>query len=361
MAIQTLDGFICPGSLLFSFTETPIPIDASGEKLAFVFQVPKSGTLDKAEFRIGSTLTFAGGSVLRVSFQDVSTTTGDPDGTQDQYRDMSSLTGGAWNVPGLMTSDGTDTGTKRTVTKGAMLAVVLEYQTFVATDTLGVSMLTKTASDPDFNLGYSSQFASSVWTKLGRYPLLSLKYSDGTYASPKGSLPISGNAVVSFNSDSTPDERGLRFQLPFPARLSGFTAQADLDQATSFVLYDSAGTAISGGTVTTDPDIRETASAARSHYEFDASIELAANTAYYLLMKPSAASPDVSLTEFDTASAAIMAGARPGGEWYFAQRTNGGAISTTTTKRPAIQLFFDGFSSGGQTVYQGMQNIEAGA
>ena len=76
-----------------------LTIDGAAEKVAVFFQVPKTGTLDAFEFRLG-TVTQAPTNGLRCSFQDLSATTGFPDGTQDQYRDVTSgLTQDTWIVP----------------------------------------------------------------------------------------------------------------------------------------------------------------------------------------------------------------------------------------------------------------------
>ena len=123
-------------------------IDAAGERVAFVIRVPKTGTLDKAEFRVG-TVAINAASQVRVSFQDISAANGDPDGTQDQFRDIagSAFASNTWMVPGLMTSDGTDTGVKRSVTQGDLLSVVIEYQTFTAADSVNVNRTRSPSSD----------------------------------------------------------------------------------------------------------------------------------------------------------------------------------------------------------------------
>ena len=344
MAIQTLEGFWLPElPNSAQFSSGALRLDANGEKSAFVFQAPKTGTLDKAEFRLG-TATFGGSSVLRVSFQNINMSDGNPDGTQDQYRDMTSLTANAWNTPGLMTDDGTDTGAKRSVTRGDLLAVVWEYATFTAGDDVQVALSVRSA-EPDHDLGYVTQFTAS-WSKIAsRYAHVALKYSDGTYATPVGAFPASDINTTTYNSGSTPDERGLRFQLPFPASLAGFAAQIDLDGAADVVLYDAAGSAIAGGSVSMDPDVRGSTALTRKSRIFASSIELEADTTYYLLVKPTSVT-DIILADFDVASAGIMSGFRPGTEWYYAHRTDGGSITTTTTKRPYMQLMLDGFDDG---------------
>ena len=91
-------------------------LNASADKYAFIVQCPKAGTLDTFEWRTGA-VTNNPDNGIRCSFQTVDATTGYPDGVQDQYRDITgTISANTWQVPGLITSDGTDVGTKRTAT-----------------------------------------------------------------------------------------------------------------------------------------------------------------------------------------------------------------------------------------------------
>ena len=61
-------------------------INAATEYVAAIIIVPKTGTLDKFEFRTGSSIPTFPANGLRCSFQDVDLSTGLPDGTADQFR-----------------------------------------------------------------------------------------------------------------------------------------------------------------------------------------------------------------------------------------------------------------------------------
>jgi len=124
-------------SMTPGFSSTLV-IDATGEQAAQLGQVwfparTGSKTINKVHFRFGA-VTKAGGSGLQVSLQDVSLTAGppaQPDGVVDQYRAIANgeatFAANTWYTSGLLTSDGTDTGTKRTVNFGDLVACVLEY------------------------------------------------------------------------------------------------------------------------------------------------------------------------------------------------------------------------------------------
>jgi hypothetical protein len=316
-------------------------IDANTEKHAFVFQVPKTGTLDKAEFRLGA-VTFGGSSALRVSFQDVSATDGNPDGTQDQYRDMTSLSANAWNAPGLMTADGTDGGAKRSVTKGDILSLVMEYQTFTAADSIifsGIS--TGSVIESPLNFPYCDLFTAS-WAKTHMLPTFALKYDDGAYHAPPCCMPISALNSTAFASNSTPDERGLLFQLPFPASLEGIYFRSDLDNDGELVIYNSAHSA--QRTVSLDKDIRSSAGGQWFTRIFSSPLDLSANTDYRAVIKPTTTS---NLSTYDWDSAVSLANYIGGSTWQYTERTDAGAWTDTATKRPWMGLILSGFDGGG--------------
>jgi hypothetical protein len=315
-------------------------IDASAEKWAYVFQAPTAGVIDKVEFRLGA-VTLGGSSVFRVSLQTVDTTTGNPDGSQDQYRDMTSLTANAWNVPGLMTSDGTDTGTKRTVSRGEILAVVFEYQTFTAADSVVVSaMSTGNVTESMMNLPYCALFTAS-WSKVHMLPLFALKYNDGAYRFPVGTMPGSALNTTAFASNSTPDERGLLFQVPFPVQLEGIFLRGDIDNDADVVLYDSGSSALA--TVSLDSSIRSSANGQWFNYIFSSVVDLDADTDYRLALKPTTTS---NATLYDWDAGVSLANFIGGSTWKYTTRTDAGAWTDTSDKRPWMGLILGGFDDG---------------
>jgi len=365
MSLATFKGGLVAPFPLFGTVPafiTSLLIDATAEKVEFVFQVPRTGTLDKVEFRTGA-VTFPASTVLRVSFQDLAAG-GDADGTQDQYRDITSLSANTWTVPGLMTSDGTDTGSKRSVTEGQFLSVVWEYSTFQATASIIISALGKPAA---FGLPYVKLNTGS-WTNVASTaPILALKYDDGTYEYVQGVFPVSALNAVSFASNSTPDERGLYFQVPFPCRIRGAIVENDAAAAGrdfDLVLYQQ-GNNTPLATLSVDGDYLGSITLARGNQLIFASrVTLAANTNYRLVVKPTTTS-NVQLYDFDVNAAGIMDCFDFGQLWHYTTRTDGattgGTLSDgwtqTTTKRPLITPIFDqfddGVSTGGRPEFRG--------
>lgn len=364
MALVTVPGGLwIPqrwGSGVAAFAFTNQLIDASGEKVGYIFRVPKTGTLDKFEFRAG-TVTVNAASQIRCSFQDPSVTTGDPDEVQDQFRDIagSAMVANGWNVPGLITSDGTDTGVKRSVTQGDLLAAVIEYQTFTAGDTIQVSAAdigsqTEHLIDDcyvDLKSGAGPSWAKST----GAAPNLGLKYNDGSYAFIGGADAMSELNTNTYNNGSTPDERALRFSLPVPFRLGGCWVRLDLDAVADIVLYDSDGTTALA-TVSLDPDIRQSAAGRNRLVRFASDISLLKDTVYRLSVKPTSVT-NISMYDKVVNGAAIMDAYEGGQNFHWSQRTDAGAWTQTTTKRPGIGLFVTALDDGaaaGLLVHPGM-------
>lgn len=326
-------------------------LDADGEKATYIFFVPRTGTVQAVGFRLG-TVTQAPGNGLRVSFQDV-TATGNPDEVQDQFRDVTSgLTTDTWVTTGLITSDGTDNGSKRSVTRGTLLAVVIEFTSFTAGDNLNVLSRPSISTVGGGMLhlhSYNNLKTGGTWGTKNRSALnLSLQYDDGTWAfmgPPTG--PISALNHVNFSTSSNPDERGLIFQFPMPVTVGGGWFRGSLGSvAADLILYDADGSTVLD-TKSMDGDQTTSASSANAAFcWFDRGIDLVAHANYRLILKPTTGS-NVGLSDFEVPAAAFMAAHEGGAAWHFTQRTDGGAWSQTTTKRPMMGLLVTGIDDGG--------------
>lgn len=338
-----------------AIAHTGLTINASGDRVAFIVQVPKSGTLDQFEFRVG-TVTNNPDNGVKFSFQDIDVTTGLPDAVVDQFANhVAALSSNTWITPdNVMTDTGAGGGVKRTVTKGDMLACVIDFVTFVASDSFNVQTQASSgtlATNP-FYIGDAS---TGTYAKASGIPNLVLKYSDGTYAEfPYPVLPASAINARAFSSSSTPDERALRFQVPVSCRVSGFWVYGQFGANCDMVLYDSDGTTVLG-TSTIDSDIRGINNSRTSMGFFSSSVTLAANTTYRLSVKP-ATTTTITVYDFDVDSAGLMAAAQGGAQLYGSTRTDAGAWTDTTTQRPICGVLIDGFDvsgGGGSAAYAG--------
>lgn len=318
-------------------------LDASAEKLAFVFVVPKTGTLDLFEFKTGSVLNNPDNGI-RLSFQDLDAN-GDPDGTQDQFRDITgAISANTWQVPGLITSDGTDTGTKRSVTAGQKLACVIEFVSFVASDSFQVQNFAVSATPADYADGGSySDHLTASWSKTGIYPNLALKYETTGYVPITEFInPIHTINSRTYNSGSTPDEIALRFQPPTTVECDGFWLRGDIDNDGDVVLYDTDGTSVLA-TFTLDASQRINTNG----YTFSgrwAAVTLNAGGTYRLSLKPTTGS-NLTLYTITINSSGLAAAMVGGAEWYRSERTDAGAWSQTQTERPYMGLHLSSVGS----------------
>jgi hypothetical protein len=335
----------------WAFTNTRI--NATGQLVAFVFQVDYSGTLDWFEWRTG-TVTNNPDNGVKTSFMTVDPATGNPDGVVDEFRDNpAALSANTWQVPaGVMTSDGTNGGVKRTVTAGEWLACVMGNVTFTAGDDWYVATLN---IGTGFALGsaYLTTYNGASWAKqTGNGIVVALRYSDGTYRIIRGdnAWPAVSVSSVNFNSGSTPDERALRFQVPRRARVKGVAYRGTLAGDADFVLYDGASNVLA--TVSADKDIRNGTTSIWNTVFFSSSVWVQANTTYRLAMKPTSGT-NVSLQEFSAGANARLGGLVTGVEGYLSTRTDGGAWTDTNADVPLLSLIFDDIGGGSAATFTG--------
>lgn len=311
-----------------------VGLNTSNTHTAYIFTVPKSGVLDKFETYLTNwTVTVD----IRVSFQDVNASMF-PDLGVDQYRVIPytqyAANNPCWFVPGLITNNGTDGGTKRTVTKGQLLAAVFDWgaSTAAGGTTHGGLLFANTFQ---FYLQYPmlcTRLSSFTRRPVSEYTSMVLKYDDGTYERiGDPNFPALSVTSTTFSSASTPDERALYFKFPVPVTIDGGFYLFDLNSDCDIVLYDTDGTSVLA-TVAIDFDSTAASSPGYRHFRFSTEIPLEADGWYRLSLK-AGASTSLTGYEFNTNSAAIMAACEAGG-WCLSTRTDAGSWTETTTARP---------------------------
>lgn len=334
--------------------ETSVLLDASGEKGCFVFYVGKAGTLGKVRF---GTATVTTGDVLKWSFQNVDATTGMCDETADQYRTVTiaDANDNAAFLTGLVTADGTDTGAKRTVTAGELLGIAFEFDSYVAGN---LNIATRTTVAPlGAGLSYTAHKTGGSWAKVGAaYPRFALEYDDGTYA-PLQMVDAAINRITAetFNSTSSPDERGNIITPTFKSKSNGGAVVVDADADGDLVLYDTNGTSTMGS-CTIDKDVRRDANAGISYcYWTQGEQTLNAGSAYRLVWKPTASNSSIYV---GTYPAAVVLDQLSGGQAvHKTSRTDAGAWTEVTTARYFLWLHIsaldDGAGGGASTLVNG--------
>lgn len=355
MALQACPSLWIPrpigltGSATYSDAFT---VDASGEKGGFIFRVPATGTLKKVAFRTRSVVQ---NQTIRVSFQDVDLATGYPDGTADQWRNIS-IADTDDNVPketGILSSDGTDGGAKRSVTRGDWLAVVFEHNPFNAGDVFRAAAI-NTGNDA-CGLAFPVNYATA-WAKTYEIPILTLLYdddgSDKCYPLAE-ILPFTQDFsnALSFNSGSANPKKGLKFRFPFPCKISGAMMKMLVTSGASFdvKLYGP-----DGQTVLQSANVPGGVPQPSSHRYFHVKLGeqvLSKDTFYYLLVEPTTGS-NVQLWYADVPAGKeiYLDQADGGAAFHYAERSTE-APTATTTRRPLIHLevtaLDDGVGAGG--------------
>lgn len=244
---------------------TEYTMSASTDKVAFIFRCPKGdGTdtaanrLGKVGFRLGAFTQCTNG--LKVSFQDVSVTDGNPDGGVDQFSTITSgFAANAWlKAPSYLGSTGGGTGARRPVNAGDLVALVIEFSSFVSGDSLNIAAVTVAGNRGFHGNGYVNTFTNGAWGAkpfpTTTIPTVALEYDDGSYAVMDEALPAKNLASQNFNNTGT-DQLALQFQFPFDCKVNGGWVALDGAGSVDFILYNSSDTAVR--TINLDPDQRD--------------------------------------------------------------------------------------------------------
>lgn len=313
----------------------------------YICQVPKTGTLKGFGCRILSVTT---PNTVRCGFQNVDATNGRGDGSFDEYVDVASgsLPTGWFDTStiGPITNDGTGGGTKRSVTAGDLIAAVL-VPTATAVELRHQFTALEYWAGPGGNFPYAVDTVTGAKHDLSPFALL---YDDDTWGEVLYP-PVDAFNSATFNSTDSPDERALRFSLPFNYTIRGFYFKTNISNDLDFVLYDSDGTTALA-TISADKDIyRDGGFGYYTMRLFTSSIALAADTFYRIAQKPGGS--NVTYYDFDVPSAALMDTQDGGSDFHESHRTDAGSWTNVTTRRPWAGIIIDqietGVSMGGST------------
>ena len=345
------------GAFALPALATDLIINDTAEKAAFVGRIwwpdraDVSKDITKVHFRAGA-VTFGGSSQYRLSLQDVSLTAGppmQPDGTADQSVTPAAGTGptaNAWNTLTL--------GANRTVALGALVAVVWDYVTFTAGDSIVISGLrAATASAQMASHQAMGVLDTGSWAAVTCLPNVVFEFTDGTFGAFIVGHVFSAYNTRTFASNSTGsgglnagDERGLEFVPEVPMKVDGcFIGGLQVNAGATFdvVLYEGT-TAVA--TVSCDDNTMLAVSTARQIFvPFAAEITLSTANTYRLVLKPTTTNSLVLSTI--TLSAAghrvLCSGTNCAGN----SREDAGAWGTAdTTELPWMALSVSSFDDG---------------
>lgn len=325
-------------------------MNAATHRNAFIFACPQAGDISALHVMFWTVTT---GDDIRYSLQALNTSTGDPDGTELAFRVQTVGGGDAGNriSTGILSDDGTDTGALVTVTKGQKIALVLEFDSWVA----GNMKLATGLLDSGW-IGYPAVKEGVSWSEASVVPTIALEYDSDGIVPISGCFPIDDFANLSIGLNTTPDEVGSKFSLPFPARAVGVVCPG-FDAGDMTVQIENAGGTIISGPHEYHFEPNDTNTAGEKTIYFDSILDLAKDTVYYFVITGTGI---VTGTVKSLVITSGMNAAYPGGDWVFVERTDGGAWTEDETSKLMFALICDGFDDavgggGGDTIIPRIQ------
>lgn len=329
-------------------TARTLLINATNDRGAWIVQAPKAGVLHSFEIRL-STVSDQADNGLRFSFQSLVTTTGVPDTTPSQFRVLTgTLTSNTWIAPpGILTDDGTDMGTPRTVVAGEWFACVIDFASFVTGDAISLVMGIANGQNVTTPMYIADSSTGTYGAKEACQMTLAVKYNDGSYAVfPFGAvMPTLTWTNTAFNVDSSgADEWGTRFKLPAKLTSDGWWTRINVSGDFTINLYNAAGSVVRSTVVDKDY-IHNTQGWICHGFWNEGPIELEADTVYRLVITPTTTS-NVTVSRAAVNASGLMAAIPGGVEWYTTNRINGGSWTDITTERTIMGLSISQVPSG---------------
>lgn len=355
MSLQTIlgGGLWAPPILteIFESASTYV-IDAAGEQVALIMRAPRAGVIDRFDFNIHA----VGNSPdngLRASLQTVDLTTGLPSGTI-----LGATNNGFVTYAHTVTTGwkSTNFGETVTVTKGQLIALVIDIPSF----TVGDSVTIKHVLSAHVS-GFPHGVSATATKNATAIPVIALHYTDGYAVSSVVAPPILAWVTATYASNTgTADEWGLAFSVPVPCALDAVAAYLTLNAGGDFevILYDSGDTPLA--TLSHDGDVAQGSSSRLYQFQLSTAVNLTANATYRLTIRPTTTT-NVSLIYWTFQSLELMNTMGLGTAGYMTSRLDQAGAWTDynsgTFRKPAIFLNFsafdDGVSAGGGLLRHG--------
>jgi hypothetical protein len=339
------------GPLASGLAVGAITFDSATDRLTWVGRAPIADSLETIYLR---TVTVTTGCTVSVRIETV--TNGRPSG---------SLWGANTSASVVIADADDNTWKTAALTAAASLAAGDEFAIVVVV-TAGTPNLQFAA--PPGNL--------ATYASLAHYPLTLQDAGGGAWASSgagfewivefatAGVLPLVGlnptsgaGTISSFNSGTSPDERALKFQVPFKCRVAGFrVAMFNIAAGGDFTysLWDATGDTDAEALAQASIDGDFAISATQDGYVdlwFDTPVSLSINTTYYAGVRADTAN-SIALAEFvnSTVADAMLGFLGVNAQTYLSTRAwtagTAGAWSDTTTALPLIYLIIDQLDDG---------------
>lgn len=340
---------------MFSSVAAPTQpqLTAVNDYVSAIMQAEEDAVIDRVTGYVNVKAGAVSGTI-RVGIQSVVTTTGLPSGTWLGFGDF---TINSTNFPDFSTKEWILT-TTATLTRGQYYAIVIFALsgTFNATDQISFYTVRGTGVGPSLAVfPYTYNVLGGVAGTKSTTALIA-NFGCGTGTRQYGIGCSAGN-VGSWNSGSSPNQRGMKFKLPASLctsfKVVGVRMAIGPTNSAStwdLNLYDSASNVIQNRSYT-NQEAFNTASLVMRDYYFDESTltALSPNTDYRIAVQATSATLGCATylevgSAWDCSSAFI-----PGGLFHLTTRTGTGAWTDTTTSWMPMQLIIDDFTASGGT------------
>lgn len=331
-------------------SQTVATLNASNLKASACGYISTPGgatkTLQNIHFLLGGAAK-TGGTDLRVGIQAASASTGppmQPDGAWASAGNAFVTVPDASMSPSSWVRSGTVGGTL-SVSNGSIWCIVIEPENYAGSDSYVIRGTNQRSSSL---LAVSASYNGTTWTGSAASMNHLLEFTDGTFGSIGLGVPFNviGTALT-YNSGSSPDEVALKIVPTVAMSATGICAENPYSTSTGnleWVLYE--GTTALVTVSSAASSLWSTAATGVACAMFSSAVTLNASSTYYAAIKPTTVN-NVRLL-YSTVSDATYWAAFPGGDQTgYSTRTDAGAWSDTTTRRPAIWLLIRGAGSTG--------------
>ena len=313
-------------------------IDAASEKAGLIMQAPKTGNISKIGFYVAAHTT---GATLDCRVETISATNGLPTGTlfgtNTSGTVVTSATG--WYESTLTAA--------AAVTKGDRMSLVVA-QPSSSPGSCAIGFVSGFFAGVNYHgFPFGGNYVSSWASANGTRPIIYAGYDDGTWGRCPWNLPISSiTPTSSFNSSSTPDEVGNRFNALVPMRIVGarlLVNPAGDARDFTIVLYDGSSSVLATETFDSGQFYNNVA-AYWADLIFDAAVDISTGV-HRIALKPTTTSNN-QYGYFDVNNTAHLSAVQSGADTYHTGRTDGGAWTDTNTRVAMIIPLVSGFDNG---------------
>lgn len=327
-------------------------VDASNTSLGYILQAPEAATITQLCYTYGARTGTP--PTYKIGLEGVTAATGIADGV---YKTGTGECSATFTPPADATQDGTQqcktlTGTTCALTRGQDFAITIKYSSgtvsalnngsFVYRQTIATNDAQDFVAD-NSEYSYTITLAGAA-AKQQYNPVIVYKNGSRTFG-----YPLTNFGSVAFSVDTTPDEYALAFQYPCPAgqtfQISGVSAVMKTPatgKTVKFQLYT--GTTLLQ-TYTYNSDRNSAGAAAarniRAYFSDSSLTSLSCATTYRIALQPQETTSGLELYYNDVSANSDLDAWPLGVNAYISSRTDAGAWSDTTTRRPRIGLIIN--------------------